>query len=115
MGRGDKTLRPFFMNIILPKVATYSDGQIAKALERELRMGLELKKQWENRREIKAAAEAKAMKGSRDVPGLGKFVATMPEWEFFRLREKYGNEEVHSDEFIRDFQKRNPHLSGVKL
>jgi hypothetical protein len=55
------------------------------------------------------------MKGSRDVPGLGKFVATMPEWEFFRLREKYGNEEVHSDEFIRDFQKRNPHLSGVKL
>lgn len=66
-------------------------------------------------REIKAAHEAKQLKESRDVPGLGKFVGTMPAWEFFRLRQKYGSEEIHSDEFIRDYQKRFPHLAGAKI
>jgi hypothetical protein len=103
------------MQIINPQVQTYSDGQIAKALERELRTGLQLKKAWEQKREIEAAHEAKQLKGQKAVAGLGNHVATMPAWEFFRLRQKYGHEEIHSDEFLKNYQKRFPHLAGIKL
>jgi len=103
------------MNLVT-KFPTYSDGEITKALERELRTGLELKKQWERRREIQAAAEAKKLReNNKAVPGLGKFVGTMPAWEWFRLRQKYGSDEIHSDEFLKNYQKRFPHMAGIKL
>ena len=62
------------MQIINPQVQTYSDGQIAKALERELRTGLQLKKAWEQKREIEAAHEAKQLKGQKAVAGLAATV-----------------------------------------
>lgn len=115
MGRRGYSLRPFFMDIIIPKIQTYADGELNRALERELRTGLQLKKETERYREAQAAKEAAQMKGSREIPGLGKFVATFPEWEYFRIRQKYGHEEISSTEFTRDFQKRYPHLSGVRV
>lgn len=100
---------------IITSLPKYSDGEINKAFERELRTGMQLKKAWEERREIRAAAEAKEMANSREVPGLGKHVGSMPAWEFFRLNQKYGHQEVHSDEFLRYFQKKFPHLSTNKI
>ena len=104
----------FFMELIT-KLPTYSDGEINKALYRELTMGLELKKQWENRREIQAAQEAKEKQGMREINGLGRCVGVIPEWEYFRMKQKYGNDEVHSKEFMKYFQKSFPHLAPNKL
>jgi hypothetical protein len=115
MGRGVYSLRPFFMDIIIPKIQTYSDGELNKALERELRTGLQLKKETERYREIRSAKEAAELRGSREIKGLGKFVASIPAWEYFRMRQKYGHDEVSSREFTRGFQKRYPHLSGIKV
>ena len=103
------------MEIIIPKEQSYSDGQLFKALEREIRTGMQLKKETERYREIRAAKEAADMKGAKEIKGLGKFVASIPAFEYFRLRQKYGHEEVASDEFTRDYQKRFPHLSGIKI
>lgn len=102
------------MNLIT-SVPKYSNGEVDKALMRELTLGLELKKQWERRREIQAAHEAKEIEGQRELKGLGRCVAVMPEWEFFRLQQKYGHSEVHSKDFLKYFQKRFPHLSPNKI
>jgi len=93
----------------------YSDGEVNKALMRELTQGLELKKQWENRRELQAAEEAKQSRGMKEIAGLGRHVASIPSWEFYRLKDKYGHAEIHSKEFLKDFQKRFPHLSPNKI
>jgi hypothetical protein len=42
-------------------------------------------------------------------------VGVMPDWEFFRLIQKYGHKEVHSREFLKYFQKTNPDLAVHKL
>lgn len=102
------------MNLItsFPK---YSDGAVHNALMRELTLGLELKKQWENRRELEAAQQAQQYKDMKAIKGLGKCVANIPAWEFFRMKQKYGSQEIHSKEFLRDYQKRFPHLSPNKV
>ena len=102
------------MNIIttLPKC---SNGEVDRALMKELTTGIELKKQFERHREIKAEAEAKEKRGAKEVPGLGRCVAVMPEWEFFRLQQKYGHAEIHSKGFMKYFQKKFPTLSPNKI
>ncbi len=102
------------MNLIT-SVPKFSNGEVDKALMRELTLGLELKKQWERRREIEAAHEAKQLANHKEVKGLGRCVAVMPEWEFFRMQQKYGHAEVHSKDFIKYFQKHYPHLSPHKV
>jgi hypothetical protein len=59
--------------------------------------------------------QARELRGHKTINGLGKCVASMPSWEFFRLVQKYGHAEVHSEGFLRDFQRRFPHLSPNKV
>jgi hypothetical protein len=93
----------------------YHDGKIHDALMRELKTGLQLKKEMERAKEIEAAQQAKELVNQREVPGLGRCVGVIPEWEFFRMQQKYGAKEVHSKEFMKYFQKKFPHLSPNKL
>ena len=93
----------------------YHDGEIHAALMRELKTGLQLKKEMERAKEIEAAQQAKELVNQREVPGLGRCVGVIPEWEFFRMQQKYGPKEVHSKEFMKYFQKKFPHLSPNKL
>lgn len=101
------------MNIIIPP-KKFTEGEVGRALQRELREGLVLKKATEKKRELEAAAQAKAYREQRRIKGLGKCVAVMPSWDFFRLKQKYGKE-VHSNEFLSYFQKKFPELSPNKL
>lgn len=114
MGHRASALCPFFMEIIIPP-KRFSVGDRWKAIERELRTGLELKKATEAKREAIARQSAHSMRGAGKVPGLGRNVGVMPSWEYFRLLQKYGHKEVHSREFLKDFQKKNPDLAVHKL
>jgi hypothetical protein len=102
------------MQIIIPS-PTVTRGEIGRALEREIRTGLKLKKATEEARRLKAAASAKMFKDHRPIKGLGRCVSIMPDWEWFRLRQKYGHEELHSKEFMGYFQKKYPELAPHKL
>jgi hypothetical protein len=62
---------------------------------------MELKKQMENKKEIEAAEQAKAHVAAREVQGLGRCVGVIPEWEFFRMQQKYGHAEIHSKGFMK--------------
>ena len=86
-----------------------------RAFERELRTGIKLKEAIEHEREIVAAHEAAQDRDIKSWGQLGKKVYTMPHWEFFNLVRKYGYDEVHSKEFIRDSQKRFKHLAGASV
>jgi|TARA_R110000823_G_scaffold314818_1_gene444732 hypothetical protein len=92
----------------------YSDAEIDNALMDELKKGLHLQRNTEHIREGIARKEAHEMKGKRH-PLLGECVATIPAKEFFNLVKKYGHDHVHSKEFIRDYQRRFPHLSPNRL
>mgnify|MGYP003664532112 FL=1 len=97
------------MNIItsLPR---YSDGEVNRAFMREIMTGLKFEKATEESRTNIARKEAAELKG-KEHPVLGKPVAVMPHREFFRLTKKYGNDTVHSKEFIQDYNKRFKDLS----
>jgi len=82
---------------------------------RELKTGLQFKKEIERSKELQAAEQAKALVNQKEVPGLGRCIGVIPEWEFFRMQEKYGAKEVHSKEFMQYYQKAFPHLSPNKI
>ncbi len=62
-----------------------------------------------------AAEYAKSFKDCKEVKGLGKHVAAMPARDYFRLVQKYGTEEVHSDSFVSYFQRKMPEMASNKL
>lgn len=90
-------------------------AEVSRALERELRTGLLLKKALEEQREIKARQAAKLLRDHRPIKGLGRCVSVMPSWEWFRNRQKYGVQEMHSKGFLNYFQKKFPELAPHKL
>ena len=98
------------MNIIttLPK---YSDGEINRALIKEIQTGFQLERETEAARVKQAEAESKALKGHRTIGGLGKCVAVIPEREYFRLINKYSHAEIHSKGFLKYYNKVFPTLS----
>ena len=98
------------MDIIVPNFKRYSDGEIDRALMKEISNGFKLERQTEQKRVHQARKEAQELKG-KTHPTLGKPVATIPAREFFRLTKKYGHETVHSKEFLRYYNKRFPELS----
>jgi len=102
------------MNILTARTR-YTEGDRIKEFEREIRTGLHLKKSMESQREAVAAAQAHGLKNHRTIPGLGKCVAVIPEWEFFRLNQKMHRNEINSKDFIRYFQRKFPHLSPNKV
>ena len=101
------------MDIIVPNLKRYSDGEIDRAFMKEIQNGFNLEKQTEQKRVAQAAKEAQALKGTVH-PILGKPVATIPAREYFRLTQKYGQETVHSKEFLKYYNKKFPELSPNK-
>jgi len=102
------------MDIIIPNIKKYSDGEIDRAFMKEIKTGFNLEKQTEQKRVAQAAKEAKELRG-KTHPVLGKPVATIPAREFFRLTQKYGQETVHSKEFLKYYNKKFPELSPNKI
>ena len=102
------------MDIIIPNIKKYSDGEIDRAFMKEIKTGFNLEKQTEQKRVAQAAKEAKELRG-KTHPVLGKPVATMPAREFFRLTQKYGQETVHSKEFLKYYNKKFPELTPNKI
>jgi len=102
------------MDIIIPNFKKYSDGEIDRALMQEIKNGFALEKKTEAQRVKAIAADVSKMKGATHA-SLGKKVASMPSREFFRLTSKYGHDEVHSKEFLQDYNKRFPHMCANKI
>ena len=102
------------MDIIIPNLKRYSDGEIDRAFMKEIKTGFKLEKQTEHKRVAQAAKEAKQLKGTVH-PVLGKPVATIPHREYFRLIKKYGQETVHSKEFLKYYNKKFPELTPNKI
>ncbi len=102
------------MDIIVPNLKRYSDGEIDRAFMKEITNGFKLEKKTEHERVAQAAKEAQALKGTTH-PTLGKPVATIPAREFFRLTQKYGHETVHSKEFLKYYNKKFPELTPNKI
>jgi hypothetical protein len=102
------------MDIIIPNIKKYSDGEIDRAFMKEIKTGFNLEKQTEQKRVAQATKEAKELRG-KTHPVLGKPVATIPAREFFRLTQKYGQETVHSKEFLKYYNKKFPELSPNKI
>ena len=78
------------------------------ALVKELCSGRMLKESLQNKREIEASAEARAMKEAKST--LGKPIGAIPQHEYFLLANKYGTECWDDREFVRDFFKSQSHL-----
>lgn len=99
---------------ILTRIPDFKTSDIGRAIEAELRSGLRLKKEQEQARIRQAEAQASSMRGHKSIKGLGKCVAVIPEWDYFRMKQKYGNE-VASKEFLRYYQKKFPNLAPNKI
>ena len=102
------------MEIIVPKLKRYSDGEIDRAFMKEIKTGFELERQTEKQLVAGAAKEAKKLKGTTH-PVLGRPVASIPPREYFRLIKKYGHDTVHSKEFLKYYNKKFPELSPNKI
>jgi len=102
------------MDIIVPNIKRYSDGEIDRAFMQEIKNGFKMERKNEQSRVDQAAKEATALKGTTH-PTLGKPVATLPPREYFRLVQKYGQETVHSKEFLKYYQRKFPQLSPNKI
>ncbi len=102
------------MDVIIPKLKRYSDGEIDRAFMREIKNGFKLERETEHKRVAAAAKEAKKLKGTVH-PVLGKPVASIPPREYFRLIKKYGHDTVHSKEFLKYYNKKFPELSPNKI
>jgi hypothetical protein len=101
------------MDIIIPNLPRYSDGEVDRAFMREIHNGYKREVALEKQRTDIAAKEANQQRG-KTHPVLGKCVATIPARDFFRLTKKYGHDTVHSKEFIKYYNKKFPELSANK-
>ena len=102
------------MDIIVPNIKRYSDGEIDRAFMQEIKNGFKMERKTEKNRVDQAVKEATELKGTTH-PTLGKPVATIPPREYFRLVQKYGQETVHSKEFLKYYQRKFPQLSPNKI
>ena len=86
--------------------------KIDDAMIKEFKYGLKLKKAMEDEREIAARMASSLLRrsGTKNVKGLGKHLCEIPDWDYFRMKEKYGQEEVHSKEFLKYLQKKKKDL-----
>ena len=89
-------------------IEAVSEAELSHAMEREIRFGEEYHKANAKFREEDIRKNVRDAK--RTVPGLGREVAAIDAWTYFRVRENYGNEAWFDREFIQDYQKRHPDL-----
>ena len=101
------------MDIIVPNFKRYSDGEIDRAFMKEITNGFKLERETEQKRVAQAAKEAQELTWTTH-PVIGKPVASIPPREYFRLIQKYGQETVHSKEFLKYYNKKFPELSPNK-
>jgi len=92
-----------------------SDIDLDAALTRELCSGRKYKEATLRARERACAAEATAAKGHKAIPGLGKMVLSLPDYEYFKMIEKYGYEAFDDRGFIKDVQRLEPELACHKV
>lgn len=100
---------------IIAKSEQFTDEEIDRELAKQIQASLNNEIGTEESRVILARGQAAAMKNHKTIPGLGKCVAVIPPREYYRLVAKYGHAEVHSKEFLRDFNKRFSELSPNKV
>jgi hypothetical protein len=101
---------------IITSLPRYSDGEVNRALIREITTGIQLKYNLENEREKICAKHAQEVKKNQEFGFKSlRCVSVTPAWEWFNMRKKYGHDEIHSRGFIKNYQKRFPHLSPNKL
>lgn len=100
---------------IITTLPRYSDGEVNRALVKEIQNGFQLEREQEKEREIKASEDAKKLVDHKPIKGLGRAIATMPERDYYRLIQKYGFNEVMSKDFMRYFQREFPTLSPNKM
>lgn len=96
----------------LKNMSLISNEAIHSALVKELCSGRALMETMQSQREMECAREAEYYRknGSKNW----KFLAAIPQHEYFILRQKYGDEAFHDREFVQDFQRTQPHLAGAK-
>lgn len=91
----------------------FVDEEINAALIRELCSGRKFIESLEKRREIEAAAEARAMREAKSV--AGKPVGSIPQREYLLIANKHGNECWDDRGFVRDFFKSQSHLKAGNI
>jgi hypothetical protein len=92
-----------------------SDIALDVALTNELCSGRKFKEATLRARERACAQEAKAARGHKTIPGLGKMVLSLPDYEYFKMVEKFGYEAFDDRQFIRDIQRLEPDLACHKV
>ena len=92
-----------------------TDLRMDEALMNELCSGRKIKEATLRARERACAQEAKAARGHKTMPGLGKLVLSIPDHEYFQICQKYGYEAFDNKEFIRDMQRLEPGLACHKV
>lgn len=102
------------MHIVTSGIPRYSTGEVNDSFMREIKRGFEIEKYFSGKRDMIAAKEAKELQG-KQTKALGRCVMSMHPRDYFRIKHKYGHEEINSPEFIRYFQKKHPELSPNKL
>ena len=101
---------------IITSLPKYSDGEVHRALIREITTGIQLKQNLENEREKICAQHAEDVKKHQQFGFKNmRCISVMPGWEWFNLRKKYGAEAMNDRGFLKDFQKKFPHLSPNKM
>ena len=96
-------------------IETISEQECTAALLQELRWGREVKQSFEQIREADAEIDARKAKGHESIPGLGKLAMVFPAYEWFLIREKYGEEAMRDRGFIKDAQRLMPHLAANRV
>lgn len=93
---------------IITRTKKPSQEDINSALWGEIEAGFGVEKDTESLR-LDNLREVTAMHKEQPThPTLGKLVAMVPARDYFRLLQKYGNDETHSREFIRYMHKKVP-------
>lgn len=96
-------------------MAIISDAAMDQALITELCSGRKYKEATLRARERACAQEAKAAKGHKAIPGLGKMVLSIPDHEYFQIIHKYGYDCFDDKGFVRDMQRLEPDLACHKV
>jgi hypothetical protein len=81
----------------------------------EIHNGFRLEKQTEQNEGCTGSQRSPSTERGQTHPILGKPVATIPAREYFRLTQKYGQETVHSKEFLKYYNKKFPELTPNKI
>jgi len=95
-------------------IATLSEAEMTRAALREIVTGEKLLNEMQHLREYEAAKQAAALRDSKTVGALGKQVLSIPQREWFQMREKYGAEAWSDRGFIRDVQRLEPQFAVHK-